>query len=189
MSRPSPLPGPHSSRRRGAGFTLLEILVVIVIIGVIISIATVAVGVLGSDREVEDQSRRLWAVLTQGREEAELQGRDIGLFIDDSSYEFMLFEPKRAGWVTIEDDDLLARRELPEGVRMRLWLESREVVLKPPRALTEEEREKRAPQIVMVASGEVVPFQLEVAREGGNAKWHVMSQPDNTIIVEPVDAS
>ena len=83
--------------RRPAGFTLIEILVVIVILGVVIAIATVSVGVLGRDREVEDQAKRLWAVMTQGREEAELQGRDFGVFLDDTSYEFMMFDPKRSG--------------------------------------------------------------------------------------------
>lgn len=175
--------------RRPAGFTLIEILVVIVILGVVIAVATVSVGVLGRDREVEDQARRLWAVMTQGREEAELQGRDLGLFLDDASYEFMMFDPKNTGWVVIQDDDLLARRELPEGVRMRLWLESREVVLKPTRTPTEEELKKRAPQIIMLASGEVMPYRLEIAREGTDTNWHVQSQPDNTIIVEAADAT
>ncbi len=175
--------------RRTDGFTLLEILVVIVIIGVIVSIATVAVGVLGRDREVEDQARRLWAVMTQGREEAELQGRDLGLFIEDSSYEFMMFDPKRAGWIAVEDDNLLTRRELPPGLRIRLWLESREVVLKRPRAATADEQKKRLPQIVMIASGEIVPFQLEIARDGTDARWNVTSQPDNTLVVKAADAS
>ncbi len=174
--------------RRQAGFTLIEILVVIVILGVVIAIATVSVGVLGRDREVEDQARRLWAVMTQGREEAELQGRDLGVFLDDASYEFMMFDPRRSGWVVVEGDELLARRELPQGVKMRLWLESREVVLKQTRAPTEAELKKRAPQIVMLASGEIMPYRLEIAREGSDGSWRVQSQPDNTIVVEAADA-
>jgi general secretion pathway protein H len=173
--------------RRSRGFTLLEILVVIVLIGIIVSIATVAVGVLGRDREVEEQARRLWAVMSQGREEAELQGRDLGLFLDDQSYEFMVFDPKQTGWVTIPDDGLLTRRELPPGLSMRLWLEAREVVLKPPRRPTADDINKRLPQIVMIASGEIVPFQLEIAREGSDARWQVASRPDNTLVVEATD--
>lgn len=181
----SPVPLPQSAR--ASGFTLLEILVVIVLIGIIVSIATVAIGVLGRDREVEEQARRLWAVMSQGREEAELQGRDLGLYLDDKSYEFMIFDPQQAGWVTVADDDLLTRRELPPGLTLRLWLEAREVVLKPPRQPTADELKKRLPQIVMIASGEIVPFELEIVREGSDVRWHVASRPDNTLVVEADD--
>ena len=67
--------------------------------------------------------------------------------------------------------------------------ESREVVLKQARTPTEDELKKRAPQIVMLASGEVMPYRLEIAREGTDTSWHVQSQPDNTIIVEAADAT
>jgi len=179
---------PALHARLTRGFTLIEILVVIVILGVVVAVATVAVGVLGRDRELEDQARRLWAVMTQGREEAELQGRDLGLFLEDTSYEFMVYDPKRSGWVEVVDDDLLARRTLPEGLSMRLWLESREVVIKPKREPTEEDLKKRVPQVIMLASGELMPYRLDIAREGSDAVWRVQSQPDNTIVVEAVDA-
>ena len=55
----------HATPRTARGFTLMEILVVIVVIGVIVSAATLSFGVLGKDREAEDQSRRFWAVLVQ----------------------------------------------------------------------------------------------------------------------------
>ena len=66
---------------RTRGFTLLEILVVIVIIGVMVSMVSLSVGVLGADREVEDETRRFWAVVRQAREEAELQAIDVAIFV------------------------------------------------------------------------------------------------------------
>ena len=56
-------------RARASGFTLLEILVVIVIIGVMVTMATLSIGLLGADREVEEETRRFWAVLRQARAE------------------------------------------------------------------------------------------------------------------------
>jgi hypothetical protein len=41
----------------------------------------------------------------------------------------------------------------------------------------------------MLASGEVMPYRLEIAREGNDASWRVQSQPDNTIVVEAADAA
>lgn len=188
MHRPWPrFRQPRADRCRG--FTLIEILVVIVIIGVMAAVATVAIGVLGRDREVEEQAERLGAMMTQAREEAELQGRDVGLFLEEAGYRFMLFDPRRAGWVNVEDDALLAARELPAGLRLRLWVESREVVLKTPRQ-HRETAQQQLPQIVMVASGEIVPFRLEIAREGTQTRWNVFSQPDdNSVLVQQADAT
>lgn len=182
-----------SPRSRARGFTLLEILVVIVIIGIIVSAATLGMGVLGRDREAEDQSRRFWAVLQQAREEAELQSLDVGVYLAATGYEFLRYDRRRSAWTPIVDDALYAVRELPQGLRFRLWLDSREVVLKP--TLTDREPEdadeddedtgdQPPPQIMLLSSGDVLPFDLQVERETQPALWRVVGTTDNDLRVE-----
>ncbi len=50
----------HQARhvRREAGFTLIEILVVVVIIAVMTTVAVLSVGVLGKDRGLDDEGDR-----------------------------------------------------------------------------------------------------------------------------------
>jgi general secretion pathway protein H len=174
------------SRARARGFTLLEILVVVVIIGVIVSAATLAIGVLGGDREVEDQARRFWAVLQQAREEAELQGADVAVFISAGAYEFLRFDTRRNQWILIRDDELYRPRELPEGLRYRLWLDGREVVLKlqPPDRSDEVQHKKWPPQIMVLSSGDIMPFELRIERDAAEALWRVVGAPDNDLRVE-----
>ena len=168
------------------GFTLMEIMVVVIIIGVMIAIATLSTSLLGRDRESEDQARRLWAVLRQAREESELQSLETGMFLSATGYEFMRYDTRRALWVPIENDKLFAPRELPDGLRLRAWLDAREVILKPgpvDRADASEDK-KNPPQVMVLSSGEIMPFEVRVERDGAEAGWRVVSLADNDLRVE-----
>jgi general secretion pathway protein H len=173
-------------RARDSGFTLLEILVVIVIIGVMVSMATLSIGLLGADREVEEETRRFWAVLRQAREEAELQAIDVAIFVGTADYEFLRFNTRRNEWQPIVDDQLYAQRALPEGLRFRLWLENREIVLKPglPDRSKKDESEKWPPQLTVLSSGDVVPFELHIERDGAPALWRLTSLADGDLRIE-----
>jgi general secretion pathway protein H len=171
------------------GFTMIELLVVLVIVGIMVSMATLSFGVLGRDRQSEDEIRRFWAVLQQAREEAELQAEDIAVFISADSYEYLRFEPRRNEWLLIEGDELYAQRELPEGLRFRLRVESRDVVLKPglPDRSDKDENEKWPPQVMVLSSGDVMPFELELERDGARSLWRVTALADNDLRVEKRD--
>jgi general secretion pathway protein H len=173
------------------GFTLMEMLVVMVIIGVIVATATLSVGILGRDREAEEQARRLWAVLVQGREEAELQGLDAGVFIHAQGYEFLQFDPRQNRWVPIEDDRLFAPRSLPEGLGFRLWLESKAIVMKPDAVDRSDpsEDKKWPPQVLVLSSGDILPFELQIEREHQPAIWRVLSLPDGDVRLERRDGT
>jgi general secretion pathway protein H len=180
------------------GFTLLELLVVVVIIGVIVASATLSIGVLGRDREAEDETRRVWVLAQQAREEAELQGQELGVYVYATGYEFLRYDARRARWRLIEYDELYRARELPEGLRYRLWLDNREVVLKlqPPERPEEEDDEEEQeqddrdasknlpPQIMILSSGEVAPFELRLERDRMEALWRVVATTDNDLRVE-----
>jgi len=75
---------------RSKGFTLVEILVVVVIIAVVLSITVLAIGVTGRDTQIDDESRRIGALVDLLHERALLEGRDFGLRIEPTAYEFVV---------------------------------------------------------------------------------------------------
>jgi general secretion pathway protein H len=168
------------------GFTLLELLVVLVIIGVMVAMVTLSTNVLGQDSQVEEETRKFWAVLRQAREEAELQSIDLAVFVGSTEYEFLRFDNRRNEWRQVADDTLYAPRTLPAGLRFRIWMEGRELVLKPglPDRSKKDENQKWPPQLTVLSSGDVVPFELQLERDDSPALWRMTSQADGDLRVE-----
>jgi general secretion pathway protein H len=167
--------------RHAAGFTLLEVLVVIVIIGILTSMAVISVNVLGGDHEMQEEANRMQAILLQTREDAVLQSRDIGMRVDATGYDFLEYDGRVEQWRTVENDPLLRARALPDGLRLSLRLEDREVQLKPRQPATE--RDPILPQVVLQASGDLVPFDVRLARDGTDENRRVSGTLEGKIEV------
>ena len=165
--------------RRAPGFTLLEVLVVLIIIGIITSMAVVSTRVLGGDHEMDQEAERLYAVLGQAREDAMLEGRDVALRIDARGYDFLRLDRRTDQWELVADDPLLRERTLPEGLEASLWLESQPVQLHARNAPTG--RVPAVPQLIVQASGDLVPFDLVLTRTGTEERRRVTGRPDGTL--------
>lgn len=146
---------------RTAGFTLLEVLVVIVIIGILVSLATLTLGG-GREARLTEETERLVALVELAREEAVFQSRELGLSFWRGGYAF--FEMAAGGqWAPLQGDGLLRPRRLPEDMRLSLFVEDLEV------SLSQVEKHD-APQVFLLSSGEVTPFEVTLRVEEGPAR-------------------
>src|SRR3569832_1108504 len=177
---------PHRRTQSAAGFTLLEVLVVILIIGVIISFA--ALPIHRADNSVEEETQRLAALIKLGSQKAVLQGREFAQEIEAERFFFVVFNGEQ--WQPLADDDILRPRTLPFDVVVDLKLEGEQLALAtPPPADGMEKSERQVPpRIFLLSRGEMSPFELSVHKTGAGGGYRLpggrrgelmMSGPDD----------
>ncbi len=101
-----------------------------------------------------------------------MEGRDFGLRIEPTAYEFVVYDPRRDRWMMLDQEQEYRHRELPKGISFQLQLDAQTVVLKPiDRSLSSET--PPPPQVAIAASGEGTPFRLTLLRDVTQAKASV----------------
>lgn len=157
-------------RSSAAGFTLLELLVVLFVIAVMAGLAVMQLGTRDRDRQLETEVRRLQHLLELARNEAVLTASEWGLEVEADSYRFLRLDPESGRWEAVESRPWTAH-ELPAGVRTRLEVEDRERAMS---ALGNGEGRLR-PNLLILSSGEFSPFQLELAPDWQTGAWQLRS--------------
>ncbi len=172
---------------RGSGFTLIEVLVVVVIIGVISAVVILGLGNLGDDRELRKEARRMTALIEMTSDEATFQGRDFGIELLQHGYRFVEYDPLTEQWFEVVGDDLMKPRSLAEGTEFNLFLEDKRVLLKLEAADTERSdddfTDDYLPQVLVLSSGDITPFVLEIFRTTDRASIQLSASPTGELKV------
>lgn len=125
-------------------------MVVIVIAGIMITLAVISIGDRSAS-QLEQEGRRLNALMGMANEEAIMQSREIGLAFSKTGYQFYEID-KDDKWKPIVDDETLRLREFPEGFKITLYADGEEVIIEPKMPET--------PAVFFYSSGETTPFEL-----------------------------
>ncbi|WP_092008565.1 type II secretion system minor pseudopilin GspH [Marinobacter daqiaonensis] len=143
---------------RETGFTMIEILVVLVLVGLLASLAVVNLGGGSQEREMTSKIRELYVLMQTASEQAILNNQEIGLIIDDRGYRFVVLDELEQKWKS-QGERLFQGRDFPEWLSVTLFREG-----DFPRMVGDDEEDgenRLQPDIVFFSSGETTPFDLE----------------------------
>ncbi|MBY0407506.1 MAG: type II secretion system minor pseudopilin GspH [Rickettsiales bacterium] len=136
-----------------AGFSLVEVLVVIALIGLLGGIALLALP--SPATHARNEAERLHHTLQLAADEAVYANTEIALTPSATGYAFTRYDPVKKTWLPLREK-AFAPHTLPEGLRLSLTLSGTSFTPQNEAA------------IIFQPSGEMTPFTLTVSDTTGN---------------------
>lgn len=160
-------PPPRTAPRGHRGFTLLELLVVVVLVALLTG--TVVLGFTGADTEhrLRASAEQLAYTIELGRQYALQRNREWGLYVEPDGVQFAEFDPQERAWLE-QTARPFGTVEIVENVALRVESEGVE-------GLAAAEDEEDLPKVILFSSGEVTPFTVYLEPEWDTASWEVSS--------------
>ena len=178
------------------GFTLIEIMVVVVIAAIVSSIVIMSMNIVGDDRDLQQETYRMATLIELAVDEATLQGRDFGLEVMREGYRFVEFDPFTTRWAELIGDDMLRPRQLAEGLEFELIIENRRIELSTNAAVMEtkdddadrDQFDEYLPHALLLSSGDITPFNLTMIRQADDTALQLRVLPNGDIRTGSEDA-
>jgi general secretion pathway protein H len=178
------------------GFTLLELLVVVVIAAILFTYTTLAIRTDSPADIIKKEAQRFERLVQLALEEAILRGEEYALEINIDGYRFLRFSEEEL-WLPISNDRILRTRQLPQDMELELQLEYTEIVIElavdtDDESLTAESEDdeenktsKIIPQVYLLSSGEITPeFAVRFYILGVETSYDVKAQFDGSLTTE-----
>ena len=145
---------------QASGFTLVEILVVLIIVSVMSGIVVTSLPSSFQNSDFDEESLRLKTVIELIREESLTRASEYGLKTDKDNYSFFVYNEIEQNWTQLNTKPY-AEHKLGYGILLKTSIEDNELIL------TDEEDEEssvpNAPRILLLSSGEMTPFEITIA--------------------------
>ena len=184
---------------RHAGFTLLELLLVMTIIGILAGTVTLAMSDMGQRQRVQTEAERVALAIELARTEALTRNEIWGLAVSPTGYAFQTYDSTDDSWHVLEDAPFqprVAEDGLSFAVRANLGRRgnaeengdgapsSLASVLAP--ADDDARSTAELPSIAILPGGEITPFEVVVS-SGDLPPWSARSDGIARVLAAPQD--
>ena len=155
------------------GFTLIEVMVVVVLIGLMASLVQFNFSGNKPEDKLKHESARFAAIFEVAADYGMLNNIELGLIVKKDSYQFLGYDGTR--WIEIPEQDWQANVTVPEGVVLSIELD--DLPIEEPMLFyadtfkekdeddftllsKKEQEEKIIPQVYILSGGDLTPFSL-----------------------------
>jgi len=181
---------------RQTGFTLIEMMVVLVVIGIMISVMVLSIRTGDISEHMEIEMNRLHALVILAQEEAILQGQVLALAVGETSYRFDIKDIEKETWSAMNDGRVFRERSLVTGTHLVLVIDDLEDDKRKDFKLAlsgegdEKQEDDDVQRIQIEPSGEMFPFELIMRNDEETVEFKLVMGEDGVLnIILPEETS
>ena len=168
---------------KNKAFTLLELLVVVVLLGIVTSFAVLSMNITGLDTELNEEARKIHALINLAKEEAIIHAKEIAFVVEEDKYAFMYWgaegegKKKKLLWKPIEKK-IFRERQVHKGMEILLETEKKF-------DLGENDEEEKFNATIFSSTGEQSKFELKIYLENDKQIFYLINGKYNgDVIIE-----
>ena len=170
--------------RLQAGFTLIEILVVMILLGIVMTIAVISIGNTQSE-QLEEDMRRLLQIARLTHEEAIINQQTLAIKFSEHGYSIQRYDPQGKIWVPVTEPAFFLPKELDESYEIKLLQDGLSVSLE---ANDDPEEDSGSGKVLMYASGEMTPFELIISLPDSDIHYRLTGDLMGTLEIDDLQA-
>jgi general secretion pathway protein H len=166
----------YPDRSDASGFTLIEILIVMVIVGILATLVTLKIGNRAVDDRLQTEAERFEQLVKLAQDESQVKGIPIGLRFTTSGYQFLAINDK-GQWAEYGQGALRPRPLIPPFYA-EVQVDGRSVApAQDQQSATSinDQSQKILPQILLLPGGESSAFAVDVKAQNYLSYFHVES--------------
>lgn len=163
-----------------AGFTLLEIMLVVMLMGLVSSAVVMTMPSNSGYKALKLEAQRLAGFIEVLSDQALMTSQELGIVIEEQSYQFVFYDVAQKQWFAVPPGKFNTSVQLPEDMKLALTLsgfvwddKDEQEELFEDESVFDEPEEQLIPQIQIMSSGEITPFVMRFSplEEASETLW------------------
>jgi general secretion pathway protein H len=158
--------------RSSKGFTLVELLVVLLVLSLVAGVAVFSMDVFKSSHNLENTTQALSSRLRLAQTEALFEQQALGIAVDERGYKFYRKNSSDQEWELIVNDSLFKSQAFPSNTQLKLTVNGQDQSLSQDK-----------PQLIML-QGELTPFSFSF-NDKNNHAYEISLNTEGEIVWTP----
>jgi general secretion pathway protein H len=163
----------HNHKARPSGYTLIEILIVMLIISIVGGVTMLSISINQTTR-FKNIANQITRLLTLAEEQALVEANVYGLAFTANSYQFYQFNAnsKDQPWQPLTDK-VMGLHTIPDGVQITVKVRDKIMQLT--------KSQPTQPQLIIATSGDIIPFNILIGKVDQPPRFQVIGHANGSI--------